>query len=207
MQNEDMEIIFNSGSIEYLGQYLNEENAIIIVEEIKKLISIEPNRTFLLDLSQVKRIEVNAAYVIANLAKIEVDTTYPYIFDSVFFGLEHLSEELAEIITRWPSYFLHFDHVTNLPENVARQFIGTYHALTFEGCSELSPDTLKVLVKAASFLSLGLSDINIEQAKELSNFTGDLILNAEYLPPDILSMLKQNSNLLLPPDFGVIEMI
>ena len=205
MKNENMEIIFNSGSIEYRGQYLNEQNAIIIVEEINKLISLEPDRTFLLDLSQVKKIEVNAAYEIADLAKIEVDTASPYIFDSVYFGLEHLTEELAKIITKWPSYFLHLDHITNLPENVARQFIGTNHALTFDSCSEFSPDTLKVLVKAASFLSLGLSEINMEQAKVLSNFTGDLILNAEYLPPYILNMLKKNSNLLLPPDFGVIK--
>lgn len=205
MQKNDREIIFNNSSIEYVDQYLNEENAIIIFEEVKKLISIEPERTFLLDLTQVKRIEINAAEVIAELANIEVDTTYPYIFDSVFFGMEYLSEELAKIIARWPSYFLHLDNITNLPENVARQFIDTNHALTFDGCSEFSLDTLKVLVKAAKFLSLGLSHINIEQAKALSNFTGDLILHAEFLPSDILKMLEKNSNLLLPPDFGVIE--
>jgi hypothetical protein len=161
----------------------------------------------MLNLEQVKRIDINAAIVIAQLANIEVETDYPCVFDNVFFGLEHLSENLAEIIATWPSCFLHLDQITNLPENVARKFIGTKHALTFDGCNEFSPATLESLVKAGSLLSLGLTKVSKEQAKILSTFHGDLILSGNEFSDDILKLLKKNSNLCLPPDYGVVETI
>jgi hypothetical protein len=90
-----------------------------------------------------------------------------------------------------------------LQDNVARQFKGSDHALTFNGCSEFSPITLKALSEAACFLSLGLSSMNIEQAKALINYRGDLCLKAEQLPMDVLHELGDKPNLCLAPHYGL----
>lgn len=191
--------------VDYLDHDLNEENAIILAESIRTLVASQPRRKLMLDLSAAKSMEVNAARVLADLSNIEgeTDTDYPYLIDCAAFGLEQLTEEVARYLARLPSYFLHFDKVSNLPDPVARQFIGSDHALTFDGCSEISPAALRALASSACFLSLGLKNLNVFQARALAHFNGDLLLKTERLPSDVLHALGENPHLCLAPNYGL----
>jgi hypothetical protein len=203
MQNHELiNISDRYNTIEYIGHELNEGNATLLAGAIRRLVASPPKRTFSLLLNEVKSIEINAARVLGELSEelseIEVDADFPYIFNFTEFGFEHLPEDVAQILAKFPSYFLNFDKITHLPESVACQFNGSGHALTFCGCSEFSPATLRALAKSACFLSLGLSELSVEQAKELANLHGDLLLNrAKQLPSEVLLALGEKPNLCL----------
>lgn len=205
MQNNGLIKISDDHIIEYCGHELNEENATLLTGIIRRLTASYPKRELILSLHEVKSIDNNAARVLAELSNIEVDADHHYIFELTEFGLEQLPEEVAQILAKLPSYILCFDQITKLPESVARQFIGSNHALTFNGCSEFSPATLRALAKSAQYLSLGMNRLSVEQAMALANFHFDLLLRAEQLPSDVLLALGENPTLCLAPDYGLIK--
>jgi hypothetical protein len=206
MKNSSLIHISDDGSfIDYHSHNLNEENAFQLTGVIRRMVRFRAGRKFILNLGRVKIIEVSAAVELAGLSDIRVDEDFPYLFDYTEFGLEHLPEEVAGVLAGFPSHFLHFDQLSSLSESVASQFIGSDHALTFDGCMEFSTGTLRALTESASFLSLGLSELTLGQAKVLSRLNADLCLRAEKLPPDVLFALGNNPNLCLAPDYGLLQ--
>lgn len=204
MNNDDLIRITDDGChIDYLGHELNVDNAILLTDKIRQLVASQPRRIFMLCLSEVKGMEANAARVLAELSNIEMDADEPYLFDFTDFGLEQLTEDVARYLAKFPSHFLIFDKITSLPESVACQFIGSDHALSFQGCSEFSPVALRALASSACFLDIGLKTLNVFQAKALAHFEFDLTLDVEQLPSDVLLTLGGKPRLCLPPDFGL----
>ena len=194
-----IEISSDGKQINYLDQKLNEEDALLLTNKIRQQVMSYPGKLHTLDLSCVKSMEVNAARILAGLSDIEEDAVYPDLVDTISFGLEYLSEEIANALAQFPSRWLRFDRVTSLPDAIAKQFIRSHHCLTFNSCTNFSPVALSAISRCASGyrLELGLRNINVQQAKVLARYSGELqLVEDDELQEEVLRELWGAESLL-----------
>lgn len=182
--------------IECYAKELTVEKAKRLGQAVKEQLSSMPHEDLMLNLSRVSLLSVEAAQMLVEICnESHVATSGEYPISFTYFGMTELSPELAEILAQLPSHFLCFDNVTELPVEVARQFLGYPHALTFPNCTEISSAALRALAQSANLLDISLSSLSLEQAHALSDFKFDLSLKAEYLSPEVLYALGPLPNL------------
>lgn len=187
--------IYRDGSITivWVRNELDADDAILLVEMVQRSNAMQSYQDLKLDLSQIKKMSLDAISLLASMSDFIDDPEFPYVIISVDIGLENLSVDEARLLAQMPSPFLNFDYIKNLTFEVAQQFSGCGRNLSFRNCEDLSPEVLRALVDpiGANSLQIGLRNISIEQAQALSAHSGDLGFEADQISAEVRFILRK----------------
>lgn len=187
--------IYRDGSrtIVWIRNELDANDAILLVEMVRRSNAMQNRKDLTLDLSRIKKMSLDAISLLASVGDLIDDPEFPYTFNSVDIGLENLNVDEARLLAQVPSLFLTFEYIKKLTFEVAQQFSGCGRSLSFRSCENLSPEVLRALVDpiGAKTLDIGLRCISIEQAQALSAHSGNLMFDADQISAEVRLVLRK----------------